>query len=94
MAYVAKNLSVLAYSNGFTLWRYSTPDTAFDVEMNGYFNAAAYMIRAGDKIFTTTEADGEVKGGLFVVYSNVSEMESRTRGRSPVRIRMERENEH
>ena len=28
MAYLSKNLSVLAYANGFTLWHYTTADTA------------------------------------------------------------------
>jgi hypothetical protein len=28
MAYVSKNLSVLAYTNGFSLWHYTTPDAA------------------------------------------------------------------
>ena len=49
MAYLSKNLSVLAYANGFTLWHYATADLAAEVDTAGYFNAAADMLRAGDK---------------------------------------------
>ena len=48
MAYQSKDLSVLAYANGFTLWHYLTTDNAAAVNAAGYFNAAADMLRAGD----------------------------------------------
>ena len=70
MAYVAKNLSVLAYSNGFTLWHYSTPDTANTVDTTGYFNPAADMIRVGDIVLANTETGGAAKAGLLLVSSN------------------------
>ena len=41
MAYQSKDLSVLAYANGFTLWHYATADAAAAVDSAGYFNAAA-----------------------------------------------------
>jgi len=45
-----KELSVLAYANGFTLWHYRSPH-AWDVVISpGYFDPAAVMLRAGDKI--------------------------------------------
>ena len=50
MAYNAKNLSVLAYANGFTLWHYRTPDAGYELADTGYFNGAAEMLRAGDMI--------------------------------------------
>lgn len=72
MAYVAKNLSVLAYANGFTLWHYTTPDTANTVDTAGYFNAAADMIRVGDIILANTETGGAAKAGLLLVSSNAA----------------------
>ncbi len=51
MAYLARNLSVLAYANGFTLWHYAfNTDTAAVVYTIGYFNPAADMLRKGDMI--------------------------------------------
>lgn len=70
MAYVAKNLSVLAYANGFTLWHYTTGDTADTVDTDGYFNSAADMIRVGDIILANTETGGTAKAGLLLVSSN------------------------
>ena len=40
MAFNAKNLSVLAYANGFTLWHYASDDTAAAIDSAGYFNPA------------------------------------------------------
>nr|WP_295832417.1 hypothetical protein [uncultured Azospirillum sp.] len=48
MAYASKDLSVLAYANGFTLWHYTTHDGATDVDTAGYFNGAADLLRVGD----------------------------------------------
>ena len=50
MAYSSHNLSVLAYANGFTLWHYTTTDTAATADTTGYFNKAAEMLRVGDMI--------------------------------------------
>lgn len=72
MAYVAKNLSVLAYANGFTLWHYTTNDTANTVDTDGYFNSAADMIRVGDIILANTETGGTAKAGLLLVSSNAA----------------------
>ena len=70
MAYVAKNLSVLAYANGFTLWHYTTSDTANTVDTAGYFNSAADMIRVGDIVLANTETGGAAKAGLLLVSAN------------------------
>ena len=50
----ARNLSVLAYANGFTLWHYITPDFAADVDTAGYFADARDMLRVGDIIIANT----------------------------------------
>ena len=70
MAYVSKNLSVLAYSNGFTLWHYTTPDVATTVDTSGYFNSAADMVRVGDMILANTDTGNSYATGIFVVASN------------------------
>ena len=50
MAYNPRNLSVLAYANGFTLWHYTSADDFAAVTSPGYFNTAADMLRQGDEI--------------------------------------------
>ncbi len=70
MAYVSRNLSVLAYANGFTLWHYTTPDAANTVDTAGYFNGAAEMMRVGDVILANTDTGGAPKGGLLLVSAN------------------------
>jgi len=72
MAYLSKNLSVLAYANGFTLWHYTTPDTAAVVDGAGYFNAASEMLRIGDMILANVETGGTMKAGIFLVNANAA----------------------
>lgn len=50
MAFENKDLGVLAYCNGFTLWRYKTADDSTHALIDGYFNRAANMLRVGDMI--------------------------------------------
>lgn len=70
MAYSSRNLSVLAYANGFTLWHYGTTDTAADVDTAGYFNPAADMLRVGDMIISNVDTAATAQAGIFVVRSN------------------------
>ncbi|WP_341893784.1 hypothetical protein [Ferrovibrio terrae] len=72
MSYSSKTLSVLGYANGFTLWHYSTPDAHKTVGTNGYFNAAAEMLRPGDFILANTGVGGSPQHGIFVVATNLS----------------------
>lgn len=72
MAYASKDLSVLAYANGFTLWHYTTVDLATDVDTAGYFNTAADMLNVGDIIVANTDTDGTPTSGFFLVNSNAS----------------------
>ncbi len=78
MAYDPKNLSVLAYANGFTLWHYRTPDVMRVVTAPGYFNDAHEMLRNDDRIMIhafDAVADGIVSccGNIIgiVVLANV-----------------------
>ncbi|HJQ87790.1 MAG TPA: hypothetical protein VJ820_10085, partial [Propionibacteriaceae bacterium] len=67
MAYSPKNLSALAYANGFTLWHYKTPDLAADVGSAGYFNDAASMLRVGDFVFANVNTGATIESGVFIV---------------------------
>lgn len=70
MAYLSKNLSVLAYANGFTLWHYATTDVASDVDTTGYFDDAADMLRVGDMIMANVDTGGTPAAGIFLVNAN------------------------
>lgn len=72
MSYVSKDLSVLAYANGFTLWHYTTADTAATVDTEGYFNDASDMLRVGDMVFANVDTDGTPAGGIYYVSANAS----------------------
>jgi hypothetical protein len=58
MAFSLRNLSVLAYANGFTLWHYkSTKDRLDDIDGNNYLGEASDMLTAGD-LMITAATDG------------------------------------
>lgn len=67
MAYVSRDLSVLAYANGFTLWHYVSTDAATVVDATGYFNAACDMLRVGDIIIANVDTAGTPQAGLLLV---------------------------
>ncbi|NUB12683.1 hypothetical protein GAY28_08155 [Azospirillum brasilense] len=50
MAYAPKDLSVLAYTNGFTLWHYTTQHDLAQVDEPSYFDGASDALRIGDQI--------------------------------------------
>lgn len=56
MAFQSKNLSVLAYANGFTQWHYSTTDEA--VTGANYFDPAADTLRTGDVVMANVHVGG------------------------------------
>ncbi len=72
MAYQSKDLSVLAYANGFTLWHYTTVDTAAVVDTEDYFNDASHMLRVGDMIMANVDTDGTPAAGIFLVNANAA----------------------
>lgn len=58
MAFAIRNLSVLAYANGFTLWHYkSGKDALGAVASKNYLADASDMLTVGDLIMVTA-ADG------------------------------------
>jgi hypothetical protein len=51
MAFTIRDLSVLAYANGFTLWHYKAGiDSPADAAGDDYFADASDMMAAGDMI--------------------------------------------
>ncbi len=70
MAFQSKDLSVLAYANGFTLWHYATTDPGADVDTAGYFNSAADMVRVGDMMLANVDTDGTPASGIYLVNAN------------------------
>lgn len=55
MAFSVRNLSVLAYANGFTLWHYrSAADGLERITGPDYFEAAADMLTGGDIMMLST----------------------------------------
>ncbi len=55
MAFALRNLSVLAYTNGFTLWHYRAGDDALHaVGTPGYLDAACDMMTAGDMVMASS----------------------------------------
>ena len=69
MSFAARELSVLAYANGFTLWHYRTADSpdCLLAPGGGYFAAADELLRPGDQILVTYLGMGIVTGASLVV---------------------------
>jgi hypothetical protein len=64
MAFSVRNLSVLAYANGFTLWHYKlVNETLAAATANGYFDQASDMLTVGD-ILMISGRDGSTVRGL------------------------------
>lgn len=62
MAFKSKDLSVLAYANGFSVWHYKTGDQLHEV-VSGYFNPVHDLMRANDMIILNT---GDMNCIMFV----------------------------
>ncbi|MCL2748637.1 MAG: hypothetical protein FWE50_01025, partial [Alphaproteobacteria bacterium] len=48
MSFQNKNLSVIAYANGFTLWHYAATETVSSITATGYFNPVRTLMNVGD----------------------------------------------
>jgi hypothetical protein len=59
MAFTVRNLSVLAYAQGFTLWHYaSKADPLDEVGQHGFFNPAADLLTGGDMMLISAPDGG------------------------------------
>ena len=61
MAFQNKNLSVIAYANGFTLWHYSSAETLATITANGYFNNVKTLMNIGDIIIVNASDNTAIK---------------------------------
>ncbi len=68
MAFIASDLSVLAYANNFTLWHYSTIDSS--IETLDYFSLAASMLNVNDLIIANIDTDGTPSTKFYIVTAN------------------------
>ena len=50
MALNTKQLAVMAYANGFTIWSYKTKDFMLDIIDKGYFDSCSNIFENGDLI--------------------------------------------
>jgi hypothetical protein len=61
MAFALRNLSVLAYANGFTLWHYkSGADALTQATAKGYFADAADLLAPGDMVMLSAAEGGKI----------------------------------
>jgi hypothetical protein len=61
MSFAVRNLSVLAYASGFTLWHYRAEreDGSRSAEP-GFFDEAGDMIASGDMVLVSSETGGRI----------------------------------
>jgi hypothetical protein len=70
MAFAIRNLSVLAYAQGFTLWHYKAGDLRLaDVSAPGFVRPAKDLLAFGDMVMISA-ADG---GGIAYVAEKAGE---------------------
>lgn len=61
MSFALRNLSVLAYANGFTLWHYKAgADDQVSTTDAGFFAAAGDMLNAGDMVMISAAQGGRL----------------------------------
>ena len=61
MAFQNKNLSVIAYSNGFTLWHSVESATLATITASGYFNAVGTLMNTGDVVIINASDKTSIK---------------------------------
>ena len=61
MQFAIRNLSVLAYAQGFTLWHYRAGWTDLQcIAAPGFFNGACTMLSGGDMVLVSSAAGGRI----------------------------------
>ena len=61
MAFQNKNLSVIAYANGFTLWHYKANETLSTITTSGYFSSVKTLMNTGDIILINGSDGASIK---------------------------------
>jgi hypothetical protein len=67
--FAIRNLSVLAYANGFTLWHYKGANTLSEIEGSNFFGESADMLSTGDIIMVSARDGARV---MFVVKADAN----------------------
>lgn len=70
MAFQNKNLSVIAYANGFTLWHYSANEALTAITTAGYFDGVKTLMNTGDIVIINASDNTSIK--KVAVSGNVS----------------------
>lgn len=61
MNFSIRELSVLAYANGFTLWHYKAGDDGLEATAGtGFFDGAADLLANGDMVLVSSPGGGRV----------------------------------
>ena len=60
MAFTLRNLSVLAYANGFTLWHYTAGLDGDAASSGSFFDDADTMLASGDMVMVSGETGGRM----------------------------------
>ncbi len=60
MAFAVRNLSVLAYAQGFTLWHYKADDVLDRIALDGFFDPAADLLASGDMMMVSAPDGGRI----------------------------------
>jgi hypothetical protein len=61
MKFAIRDLSVLAYAQGFTLWHYKArAATLMEASADGFFDDAADMLAAGDMVMVSASDGGRM----------------------------------
>jgi len=61
MAFQNKNLSVIAYANGFTLWHYAADEKMTAITVAGYFDSVKTLMNEGDVIIINASDNTSIK---------------------------------
>ena len=61
MAFQNKNLSVIAYANGFTLWHYKANETLTNISASGYFSSVHSLMNSGDIVLINASNGTSIK---------------------------------
>lgn len=74
MGYKNRNMSVIAYANGFTLWQYKTDDSIDLIDENlGYFPKSIVDLMAmGDMIFISSKGLTYIRQVVNIYNGNVT----------------------
>ena len=70
MAFQNKNLSVIAYANGFTLWHYAANETMATITTSGYFDSVKTLMNTGDIVIINASDNTSIK--KITVGSNIT----------------------